>query len=331
VIRALLGAVLLFCGTVGCSCTTVRGAERTAAVQTEAGPIQLEFVEWHEETSELLRSAVPEAAKALSRWGGLLEPVRITVVNSHWELEEMVGRPLPGISAWARRTQIVLWDPRWWPLPASAKEDPALAARLRRTQVTGLLKHELTHSLMFQHAGRLPSETQDRIPFWFREGMASFTAGEGQQWPPPESLSQWLAKNPDVDVLRDGAKLSRTNPGIAYGAGYHAFDFLIRRYGDATVMRVLDLMRVHEGFPAAFREALGISVESFTTDFRRYLGWRGFMPALTAGDAEPALLTRSAKVTARPSTLDLPINPCRLADSHEFHTTHDQPSLSCIK
>jgi len=34
-----------------------------------------------------------------------------------------------------------------------------------------------------------------------------------------------------------------------------------------------------DGFPQAFRAALGISVESFETDFRRYLGWRGFMPA----------------------------------------------------
>src|SRR5262249_21707397 len=170
---------------------------------------------------------VPEATKALSRWGGLLEPVRITVVNSHWELEEMVGRKLPGISAWARRNQIVVWDPRWWPLPERARADPELATRLRRTQVTGLLRHELTHSLMFQHAGRLPADPQDRIPFWFREGMATFTAGEGPQWPPPESLSQWLVKNSGVDVLRDGATLARKEPGIAYAAGYHAFDFLI--------------------------------------------------------------------------------------------------------
>jgi len=38
-------------------------------------------------------------------------------------------------------------------------------------------------------------------------------------------------------------------------------------------------MRVREGFPDAFRDAAGVSVESFSTDFRRYLGWRGFIPA----------------------------------------------------
>ena len=272
--RALV-ATLLLAGAP--CCVTVRGSD-PALLQTDAGTVRVDFVEWNEETSDLLRSAVPEAAKALSRWGGLREPVRITVVNSHWELEEMVGRPLPGLSAWAKRTQVVLWDPRWWPLPPIVQQDPALAARIRRTQVTGLLKHELTHSLMFQRAGPPKWDPQDRIPFWFREGMATVTAGEGAQWPPPESLSQWLVKHPEAELLRNAQTLARTNPAIAYGAAYHAFDFLAHRYGDATVLRILDLMRVHGGFPEAFREALGISVDSFETDFRRYLGWRGFMP-----------------------------------------------------
>ena len=276
---ALVAALLL--GGALC-CVGVRRSD-AAMLQTEAGTIRLDFVEWHDETADLLKWAVPRAATVLTRWGGLHEPVRITVVNSHWELEEMVGRPLPGISAWARRTQIVLWDPRWWPLPPSAQDNPTLAATLRRTQVIGLLKHELTHSLMFQRVGRLPADPGNRIPFWFREGMATLTAGEGAQWPPPESLSQWLAKHPDVDLLQDAPNLARTDPAIAYGAAYHAFAFLERRYGDATVLQILDEMRVRDGFPDAFREALGISVETFATDFRRYLSWRGFQPAPTLG------------------------------------------------
>ena len=278
--RGLLVALVVG-GAVGCA-TVPRS--NPGVIQTEAGTIRLEFVEWNEETAELLRRVVPETAAVLERWGGLRDPVRITVVNSHWELEEMAGRPLPGISAWARRTQVILSDPRWWPLPAHAQHDPALAGAIRETQVTMLLKHELTHSLMFQRAGRPPDELEKRIPFWFREGMASLTAQEGAQWPPPESLSQWLARHPDADLLRDGATLARTNAPIAYGAAYHAFDFLVRRYGDATVLRILDGMRVRGSFPDAFRDAVGVSVESFSTDFRRYLGWRGFQPARPLAD-----------------------------------------------
>jgi hypothetical protein len=269
------GAVLLL--ALALACATVKPSE-TAVIATEGGEIRLEYAEWNEETAELLKWAVPRATPVLARWGGLQEPVRITVVNSHWELEEMVGRPLPGISAWARKNQVILWDPRWWPLPPRVEQDTALASRVRRTQVIGLLKHELTHSLMFQRAGKPKWDPHDRIPFWFREGMASVTAGEGAQWPPPESLSQWLVKQPQVDLLKDAQGLSRTDPTMAYGAAYHGFDFLVSRYGDATVLKVLDLMRERDSFPEAFKDAVGISVESFGTDFRRYLGWRGFVP-----------------------------------------------------
>ena len=189
-----------------------------------------------------------------------------------------MGRPLPGISAWARKNQVILWDPRWWPLPPRVEQDSKLASQVRRTQVLGLLKHELTHSLMFQRAGKPKWDPQDRIPFWFREGMASVTAKEGSQWPPPESLSQWLAKRPQVDLLKDAQSLARTDPARAYGAAYHGFDFLVTRYGDETVLRILDLMRERDSFAEAFKDAVGISVESFGTDFRRYLGWRGFVP-----------------------------------------------------
>lgn len=294
-IRALLAALLL-CGLVGCA--TVRSGDPSVLV-TDSGTIRLDFVEWNEDTSELLEGTVLEAAKVLARWGGLSEPVRITVVNSHWELEELVGRPLPGLSAWARRTQVILWDPRWWPLPPMARNDPALAGEIRRTQLTNLLEHELTHSLMFQRAGPPPSDPQDRIPFWFREGMATLTAGEGAQWPPPESLSQWLANHPGVDLLRDGPRLARTDPAVAYGAAYHAFDFLVRRYGDATVLRVLELMRVRDGFPDAFREGTGLGVDSFSTDFRRYLAWRGFLPA--AAHDTPAPVSPGTSPTGRAS------------------------------
>ncbi|MGZ5958847.1 MAG: hypothetical protein ACXWLI_10580, partial [Myxococcaceae bacterium] len=112
------------------SCATMRSPEPGALV-SESGPIRLDFVEWNASTDDLLRGAVPEAARALGRWGGLREPVKITVVNSHWELEQAVGRPLPGISAWARRNQVLLWDPRWWPVPPSVEHDPILAAQIR--------------------------------------------------------------------------------------------------------------------------------------------------------------------------------------------------------
>jgi len=40
-------------------------SEPATVLQTDAGAIRLEFVEWNEETSDLLKAAVPEAAKVL--------------------------------------------------------------------------------------------------------------------------------------------------------------------------------------------------------------------------------------------------------------------------
>ena len=98
---------------------------------------------------------MPEAAKVVGRWGGLHEPVRITVVDSHWNWRRWWSAPLPGISAWGGGPRRPAGPGRGGRCRRTRSTIPALAAVIRRTQVTGLLKHELTHSLMFQRAGRL--------------------------------------------------------------------------------------------------------------------------------------------------------------------------------
>src|SRR3974390_2992642 len=47
------------------------GGGGPARLAGAGGTIRLEFDTWNEETSDLLKEAVPEAAKALERWGGL--------------------------------------------------------------------------------------------------------------------------------------------------------------------------------------------------------------------------------------------------------------------
>jgi hypothetical protein len=275
-------------------CVTPR-ALPAGAVVTPVGTFVVDFEVWDEPMAELLKSAVPQAAKALERWGQLEEPVRITVVWNHSALETAVGRRLTGMSAWARRTQVFLENPRRWPLPPGLEQDPQLETDIRRVQVTSLLRHELTHSLMFQLAGVPPSDPEDRIPLWFREGMATVTANEFSQWPPPLTLAQWLDFHPEVNILRDAATLVRTDGTIAYGGAVHGFNFLVRRYGDAAVLRVLAHMRARERFTDAFQAALGVSPESFADDFDHYLRWRGFAPAPTA----PVRASRDGAASSR--------------------------------
>ena len=72
-LRAVAAALAVLSG----SCTTMR-SPTPGTVVSEPGPIRLDFVEWNASTDDLLEGAVPEAARALGRWGGLHEPVTIT-------------------------------------------------------------------------------------------------------------------------------------------------------------------------------------------------------------------------------------------------------------
>jgi hypothetical protein len=271
-------AVVLAVALAGCA-TLKRSPP--PAVATEAGPVRVAFEEWDEGTQELLVRILPDAARPLLRWGHLQEPVRILVVNAHWELEERVGRPLPGISAWATRNQVLLHDPRWWPMPPSVENDPVLGAEVRRKLATQLLTHELTHCLMFQLAGPTPTEPRERIPFWFREGMATVTAGE-RPAVPRESLVRWMAEHPHLDPLavRPGP------PGdaqLASGAASHAFALLLTHAGEDGVLRILAGMRGGKGFSEAFEAVIPGGTAEFRQTFERSLG-----PGPGGGDAPTA-------------------------------------------
>jgi len=126
---------------------------------------------------ERLRSALLVAAAPLSRWGSFEHPIAIRVYPDHESLEAAVQREgYPWLRAWAFADRIFLQSPRSWNDPSPA----TVAAELRE-----LLAHELTHALMYQLLGGAPEP-----PLWFREGMASVTAGQGHRRPTSDELSR---------------------------------------------------------------------------------------------------------------------------------------------
>ena len=85
--------------------------------------------------------------------------------------------------------QVILWDPGWWPMPPHAQHDPGAGRGESPDAGQGLLKHELTHSLMFERRDgyrRVPDESF-LVPGgnggW---GLPAKASGRSQ-----ESLSQW--------------------------------------------------------------------------------------------------------------------------------------------
>ncbi|HET8542259.1 MAG TPA: hypothetical protein VFL83_20460 [Anaeromyxobacter sp.] len=228
------------------------------------------------------------SAPRVQRWGVLAHPVTIVIHPSHEALEEAVQRPgYSWLKAWARYQTVDLQSPRTWGWTGVSDR-----------KLEELLTHELTHCAIYQLAGNDLTWMFKEIPRWFSEGIATFTAGQGYRFPGVEQLWQFYeralpagsgfgeatrgerASRAPVaiygDPIVDSDPIYQDQSDIVYGAAYHAADFLIRRYGEDRVHAVLENMGRGMRFPAAFREAVGISDAEFAADFRRYVVWQGW-------------------------------------------------------
>ena len=230
----------------------------------------------------ILETAVPR----VQRWGDLQQPVTITIYPSHEALEAAVDRPGYGwLKAWARYQTIDIQSPRTWSVFGGG--DRKLAE---------LVTHELTHCAMYQEAGDDLNWMYKEIPIWFSEGIASVSGGGGHRHGGPESLVEyyrekmpgsggglpgpvWSPRATVViagDPIIDPAPIYQDQSDLVYAAAFHAAKFLIDRYGEQKVHRILELMGTGMRFPAAFKEAIGISDAEFASDFRRYVVWQGW-------------------------------------------------------
>jgi len=230
--------------------------------------------------------AVREAAPHVIRWGVLATPVTITIYPSHDALEGAVHRRgYAWLRAWARYQTIDLQSPSTWGVFGASDRE-----------VRELVAHELTHCAMYQLAGDDQNWMYKEIPLWFSEGLASVAARQDHRRRDLRDLYRFYAQEapgsadglagaharaalgatPAGDPIVDPDPLYQEQWEIVYGAAHHAVAFLLARYGEERVHRVVKLMGDGLRFPAAFREAIGISDAEFASDFRRYVVWQGW-------------------------------------------------------
>jgi hypothetical protein len=231
--------------------------------------------------------ALASAAPRVARWGRIDREVTITIHASHAALEEAVHREgFEWLRAWARYQTIDLQSPRTWGWFGASD-----------AEVEELLTHELTHCAMYQAAASEWTWPHKGIPLWFREGMASVTAGQGYRRTSNEELWRYYAKTvpgagdgfpaavaraargyatQDGDPVTDPEPLYQERSDVVYGAAHRTFEFLLARYGEDRVRTAL--VRMHEGrtFEQAFEEAFGIPEPAFASEFRRFVLWRGW-------------------------------------------------------
>jgi len=231
----------------------------------------------------------PAAAARSASFGALAEPVLIVLHPSHQALEAAVHREgYAWLRAWARYRRIDLQSPRTWPAAPSGALGPP-GRELRE-----LLVHELTHCAMYQLAADERTWMAREIPRWFSEGLASVTAEQGYRYGGLEALFAFYeeqlpgsgdgvparARPPAAaqpgDPLADPDAMYQHQADVVYGAAHHAARFLVARYGEARVLDVIRRMGTGLRFPAAFRQAIGITDAEFAADFRHYVVWQGW-------------------------------------------------------
>lgn len=254
------GLVLLVVS--GCA-TPLATLTRSSAASLGAVTAEIRSAPLSNEDHPRLSGSLARVSPGLQRWGGLSERVTIHVVPDHDMLERAVRRSgFSWLRAWAQYDSLILQAPRTW-----TGND---------AELDELLLHELTHCLLFQKIGTSADWASKPVPFWFREGMATVTAGQALRFLSLEDLADWLDRHADVDVFAESEQLSREEFTATYGLASHAMRFLLRRATDEQLNALLAAMKTGATFDDAFQTHVGTSRERFEADFVSYLRFRGF-------------------------------------------------------
>jgi hypothetical protein len=257
---ALGPALLLACATARPTATAAN-QQMAARIQAPGLLFELHYLQPDGEEVARIGSGLLAAGPRLSRWGSFRQGVFVQVFPDHASLEAAIDRRgYPWLRAWAYGDQILLQSPRSWNAASPAALDEELGE---------LLAHELTHSLMYQlmEAEDGPAWTPDapleEPPLWFREGMASVTAGQGHRRLSAEDLARWIAQHPGAELLHPSPELYRVEKEAVYGAAHRAFDLLVRLAGDQPVRDIFRGVRAGARFTDAFKAATGHGLVEF--------------------------------------------------------------------
>ena len=232
-------------------------------VQTGHASFQVRSSPEDAEAATQVITALPHAVAAAERWGAFSGPVLITIHPTHEALESVAHRNGNGwFVAWARHASVDLQSPRTWNGSDS--------------EVRQILTHELTHCVMFQSLGSRRAARSRTIPLWFREGMASVTAGQEHRRVPREAIWRFYRDGASAassraagDPLTHSEVVGTSDPDFAYATAHEAFQFLIERHGENRVRQLLASVADGNEFGEAFQRAVGIPVGDFERAFRR--------------------------------------------------------------
>ena len=132
-----------------------------------------------------------------------------------------------------------------------------------------VVHHELVHAVIndLYYGGSVQSLLRSgnrlRIPGWFNEGLAEYSA---QGW--DTNSDMYVREAILADRLPD---IPRLGGYFAYRGGQGVWDFVAQEYGREKVTEVLDRVRLGRSVDGAFRRATGLGLEALSDRWKRTL------------------------------------------------------------
>ena len=149
-----------------------------------------------------------------------------------------------------------------------------------------VVHHELVHAVIndLYYGGTVQSLIRSgnrlRIPGWFNEGLAEYSA---QGW---DTQSDMYVREAILeDRLPD---IPRLGGYFAYRGGQGVWDFVAEEYGREKVTEVLDRIRLGRSVDGAFRRATGLGLDDLSDRWKRTLR-TVYYPEVAAREATDAV------------------------------------------
>ena len=160
--------------------------------------------------------------------------------------------------------------PRW----AGAVNDgkirvPVQGLSSLTSDLAQILKHELTHSFIFQI-------TEGRCPQWFNEGVAQLEAGEPLDEFGP-MLAQRFAASRQIPLAELEGSFGRFDASLAfqaYGESLAAVQLIHDQYGDYQIAEILRALRSGRNMSEALRSILRMSYSDLDAELAAFLARR---------------------------------------------------------
>jgi hypothetical protein len=222
-------------------------------------PVTIKYLSADASVVPLINESVSNGVKRAGRWGHLSSPVTVVIYPDHTTLEAALHKEGYGwLKAWATEENIFLQSPRSWPVAF-------------RKNVLDLMAHEMTHVIHYQTAGIRASRTRKNDPFWFREGLASYTAGQGYRRYSRRKVLKRIRSDRHFDPLAPGKEDVRDREKLAYSSAHHLMSYLIEQYGEERIRSILRRLSEGDSFRYAFETVYAFSLSRLRSDWEIWL------------------------------------------------------------